>query len=375
MAQYRITYNQDLEKKVTIVIAESPEQALGILDINENDLIKIVREVIPASDKISLENQATILGAIYSAALSGQNISNALENATISLYPRGIIADKIDLLTKNSLSISESLEELKFNTTVVRLIDAGEMSGALDSGILEAEKYLDLDRDVKEISSSGTTEALPYLVIGMGLILFFPGVLGEVVENLINPEDTNFFTNMILFIYSNLTLVITGISIFLVVLVIVKLLFWDIVKNIYPFSVFEKLILLKNAIVFLSIYSTLERHGVEIRRILNTYKEVNDKIAEQLFAYINQGKGLSVAILHADFPESWARTVSSIIDFENREAKNKAIESLFTLLKRQINKQAEKVGSFITSAGKAILILAIIMIGVGFYFPAMISQL
>ena len=364
-----------MKKKQTIVIAKSDEDAVFKLNLNEEDVIKVIKEIIPSSEKFSLANQAILLGSIYSASLSGQSVNEVILNTVQSLYPKGVIKDKAELLVQSGLPVSEILKELKFNTVVIRLIDSGEVSGMLSSGILEAERYLELDRSVIEISQGGVAAAVPFIVIGLGILLFFPTILGEVVDNLIGPTKGNFFTDIITFLYLNLTETIIGIVAAIITIVIIKLFYWKMVKNIYPFSLFEDLILLKNAIVFLSIYSTLDRNGIEVRKILKTYEKVNPEVAKNLLFYIDKGESLSFAIANSEFPSDWAKTASSIMEFENLDVKNKAIESLFSLLKRQITKQAEKTSNFVSSVGKAILIFAIAMILVGFYFPAMTSQL
>ena len=356
MPQYKVIYNVDSEKVKVIVIADSAEEATDKLGIDLESVLSVRKQIIPVSEEIPYDNQVTILNSIYSAALSGQDVSKMFKNSISTLYPRGVIKDKINLLTAQGLSISELLEKMKFNEVAVRLVDAGEVSGSLDNGILEAEKYLRLDAEVKEITSGGIAEAIPFVLIGTALTLFFPSVLGEAATDLIKPEDANFFSNVMLYIYNNLSAVLIGIG-------------------IYPFSLFQQLILLKNSIVFLSIYTTLERHGVEVKKILNIYKKINPVIAQQLIENVNKGENLSAAILKADFPEDWSKTASSVLDFENRDAKSKAIEGLFNLLKKQITKQAQKANGFIISIGKGVLIFALAMIGVGFYFPALVSQL
>jgi type II secretory pathway component PulF len=375
MPQYKVVYNTNTEKVKMIVIADSAEEATDKLDISLESVLSVTKEIIPASEKISHDNQITILSSLFSAALSGQDVAKMLQNSVNALYPKGVIADKINLLTAKGMSISELLEKMNFDEVAVRLVDAGEVSGSLDNGILEAEKYLELDSDVKAITSGGIAESFPFVLIGTALTLFFPIVLGEAAADLIKPKDANFFSHIMLYIYANLSIVLVGVGIFLLILISIKYLFWTYVKNVYPFSLFEQLILLKNSIVFLAIYTTLERHGVEVKKILNIYKKINPIIAQQLIENVDKGESLPTAILKADFPEDWSRTASSVLDFENRDAKAKAIEGLFNLLKKQITKQAQKANGLIISLGKGILIFALAMIGVGFYFPALVSQL
>jgi len=78
--------------------------------------------------------------------------------------------------------------------------------------------------------------------------------------------------------------------------------------------------------------------------------------------------------MDCDFPEDWKKVAASVIDFENRDAKNKAIESLFAVLKKRITKQAQKSSGLLALLGKILLLLALLMVLTGFYFPAMLPK-
>jgi hypothetical protein len=166
-------------------------------------------------------------------------------------------------------------------------------------------------------------------------------------------------------------------SSFAIIIIIVTFLVnfqWDLIKNLWPFSIFNELQKLKSAVVFLSIYATLNRSGAETRQIIEIYKTVEPKIAGILLKAIDAGGALSSGILEAGFPDDWAKTASAVVIFENPEVKNKAIEGLFKILKKNIKKQAEKVNGFISSIGKATVLLALVMILAGFYLPAIVPS-
>jgi len=372
--QYKILYQIEEQQFSSIVEADSKDDAIIKSSVEEEDITSIERYFSLSSNEISIDNQINILGSLYSASISGQNINKALVNSVELFYPKSIILDNSIALSKSGLSTSDVLQSLKFDIVATRLISAGELAGSLDEGILEAEKYLELHGEVQKISQGGLVSALPFLFIGLGMFLMFPIILGDVIRDIITEESANFFTNMLVFINVNLQTVILSIVGFVGLIFYIKVFHWDRVKGIFPFSSFEALFLLQNAIVFLSIYSTLYRRGIEVAQIVEIYDSVNPKIAKQLSAPIQNGENLSTAIMDCDFPEDWKKVAASVIDFENRDAKNKAIESLFTVLKKRITIQAQKSSGLLALLGKILLLLALLMVLTGFYFPAMLPK-
>jgi len=381
---YKVTYTSmgvditevialDSDDKKTGQLKECLANALGI---NESQIIKTSIELGANSD-IKFEDLSVVLISLYSSALSGVNLIDALSRILKSIYKNNNIDSKLKLFKKRGFELSVILDRLNVHKVVVSLVQAGEQTGNIAKALDDANDFLELDKKTKKASKTGIGLSLIYFILGALLTIGFPVVSVDFLEEMLisSNKEPDFFINYLQFMSNNIYLIVGG---FLVMSILIVASFFvkelhDIVKKLPLMRNFDALSSIKKAIVFMPFYSALNQAGINDKKAVEMYQSIDKKSGLQLVNLINQGKSLSDALAMSSMHEDMVDNIAIAMNIDDINARTKAFQGLIKLLTTKALKEGKKISNFFTFAGYLFIMTGILTIVMSYQSMLIIS--
>lgn len=264
------------------------------LNIKPSQIIKINKEYGQPRCDIKPQDLSSVLMSLYAAALNGENLIDTLTDTLKDFYSHSELNNKLFVLKKQSVSISQTLQRLQVNQVVVALVESGVSTGKLPLALDKAQSYLELIEDIQEKSRAGFAGSVFKLVFGGLLTFVAPIFLATFFNDILKQinKEPGFVIQVFNVIKDNNPyFLIMALSVATLVFYLLK--FKQQQTSNWPlFSIVFEIAGLKKSLAFIPFYSTLNESGVNDKDIMTKYQQIDNIVATQLLSSIN--KGLSI---------------------------------------------------------------------------------
>lgn len=339
------------------------------LNIKPAQIIKINKEYGQPRCDIKPQDLSSVLMSLYAAALNGEHLTDTLTDTLKDFYKNSALNNKLFVLKKQSVSISQALQRLQVNPIVVALVETGVSTGKLPLALDKAQGYLELIEQMKQKSKTGFSAAVFKLVFGglltfgapIFLATFFNDILGQL------NKESGFVIHLFNVIKENNPyFLIMALSVVAVVVYLLK--FKQQQTSHWPvFSIFFEIKALKKALAFIPFYSTLNESGVNDKDIISKYQQIDAIVARQLLSSINKGLSIVEAIKASSIDTKTAKYLASALGIEHTQAREKAFMGTLKRLTARLDRQHKKLNVIFTSMATLMILTGISML-IGAYF-------
>lgn len=383
MPWYLIQYIDSEGSRERIEIeGDSEDEAISFAKINEDQVEKISKSVKIGSQDLPLEIQELILSQIRALVFSGQTIGVGIEhmlNRISKLKPKIKV---IKLQLESGATVSEILRVMGISKAGVALVRSGETSGRLSEALDSALSHVKAEKAIKSEVSSPFTEGITIVLIAVGMLMGLPGMIAPAMASMqkagLNLE-TNFLTDMLIFINENNSEIWYAMLGIVVFSVIFKKTLWRLLQNVPGFRVIKDYFIIKRSVLMLMVFKPLFSSGISLSKALDIIKTsmsspADNKAIKQVVDSMEHGASFSSAI-HNE--ENWAPMFfNSFASFEQAtfDAQMGLIESVTEALLGELKGVSKKIALTAGITGKFLGFLALMMMIGGYYFPSLTAS-
>jgi hypothetical protein len=350
---YNITAIDTLGKEFKVTIAAPTlDEALSKVGTTKYNLVNssVVYKIKSAIDfNVQLQIITRIIGGAQSGEFFTQYIPNIISDFKELKPKQNHIKQLID---KKGTSLSQILNELDLHPLVSHIVASGEASDGITNSLKTAKNVLRLEKQTVKATKSTLKKESLSLLIFIGLLFLGPwGAVYyfDLMQEIGTTIPHNISTNILFMLYEvniYLALVLIGVMTFYFTK---KSFILNLLKDIYPFSIFINIGKTKDSILFLSIFSPLYNANSRTEQIIQSYKKTDYQKALLIEQKIKQGLGFSDAIQDVGYSATLKQGFKGFNRISDFDSKKELLKELFLSLQDDIEVLNERASIFISA--------------------------
>lgn len=358
--------------------AESREQAIALSGRAKDHIEDVKVDYFGGLKKLfektfPLIDQIVILSALASKVASGQTFGIAVKQ-TVKHDKIKVSAEELEQCE----TPSQYLSKLRFDDTVVLIADAGDNSGKLASSLFRASKSLQERMAAQKEFGKAFRQGISYALIGVAFMILIPLSAGTSMDDMINvqkmPLRMNALSHLIMLLHTFYTEYYMLIFAAFGAIFYFRQKIWESTRTLPVLSYVNERNKVSRGIDFLASYRLLASSGYNAPQSFAFLEGLSKGLTSKLYAEgvvsLNQGRALSEVFENPEWPEIIHQNLSG---FEEQaiEGREIILENLNEALKTYYLIYSEKISRACQTFGYCLMVFAILLLALGFYFPLM----
>lgn len=379
MAYWQIRYFDESGYVQTLppIKADNREQAVLLCGLPERTIDQVRIDYLGGikaalfERKFPLIDQVVMLSSITSKIESGRTPGRAIKES-VPYQQIGITQAQMDACEKPK----DYLSLLRFNETVILLADTGDQTGNLSSSLERAGTAL-LERiESQKEYMKGLVKGILYTAIGVAFAVAIPMFAGPTLRDFIEiqklPISLNASSHAMLALYDLYSTYGIAMLVGIAALYVYREKTWDAVKTGPGFSLMNEQFKISRAINFVTNYQILSFSGYSNQQsfkfLLSRSKGRVHTLYQLALERQMEGWAMSKTFEGEDWPDLMYQNLEGFED-ANPEDREKILSNLNKALKSHYTQYAAKVSRLAGVFGFGMMIVSVLFLALGFYFP------
>ncbi len=257
----------------------------------------------------------------------------------------------------NRATLGLFLEVLGFGTIVIEIIKA---SSQLDENLDYAVAALNEEIQSINETSGVIQKNLFKLIFALLTLASTPSLIKALEVGEQERSGSNIVVDTLLFLDANTSTIMLVVVVCIVAIWLYKDQLLNMIKNIYPFSLFNRIITLKNSLLFINILQPANSSGIKHTATISQFAKINKFAKLQsgiLLTQINEMQlGLAEALQFSSFAKSLVSGMASFDRTAQLSEQSKTLDLLREMLKQELRVANKKLNSFANASATTMLI-------------------